>query len=178
MKRSPIYGLLAEFENPHHLAAATWAARSQGYRRMDAFAPFGIDEVANALDFPKTAVPLVTLLGGLLGGSGAYLLQYWISAINYPINVGGRPFHSWPAFIVVTFECTILGASIAALLGMLALNGLPQPYHPLFNVPSFIKVSKDGFFLVIESRDPQFDLQRTHEFLALLNAKGIWEVPD
>ena len=176
--RAPIYGLLAEFETPHHLAAATWAARSQGYRCMDAFSPFAIEEVANALDFQKTSVPLVTLLGGLLGGSGGFLLQYWVSVVAYPLNVGGKPMNSWPAFIVVTFECTILGAALAALLGMLALNGLPQPYHPLFNVPSFAKASKDGFFLVIESSDPLFDLQKTHEFLGMLKATQVQEVPD
>src|SRR6266404_5671339 len=178
MKRNPLYGLLAEFESPAQLAAATWAARSQGYRRLDAFGPFGIEEVSNALDFHTTRVPLVTLIGGILGAGGGFLLQYWISAVAYPINVGGKPFNSWPAFIVVMFECTILGASLAALLGMLALNGLPQPYHPLFNVPSFAKVSKDGFFLVIESTDPKFDLQQTHSFLQDLNPKQISEVPD
>ena len=178
MKRSPIYGLLAEFESPRHLAAATWAARSQGYRRMDAFSPFGIDEVANALDFNQTSVPLVTLLGGILGGGGGFLLQYWVSVLAYPLNVGGKPLNSWPAFIVVTFECTILGASLAALMGMLALNGLPQPYHPLFNVPAFAKSTKDGFFLVIEATDPQFDLQKTAEFLQTLNATQVLEVPD
>jgi hypothetical protein len=177
-KRAPIYGLLAEFENPHQLAAATWAARSQGYRRMDAFSPFGIEEVSNALGFTKTSVPLVVLIGGICGGAGGFLLQYWISAINYPLNVGGKPLNSWVAFIIVTFEMTILGASLAALLGMLALNGLPEPYHPLFNVPAFARVTKDGFFLVIESTDPLFDLARTDEFLRTLNPRSVAEVHD
>jgi hypothetical protein len=176
--RSHIYGLLAEFETPHQLAAATWAARSQGYRRMDAFSPFAIEEVSNALDFRSTRVPLVVLIGGILGGLGGFLLQYWVSAIDYPINVGGKPLNSWVAFIVITFECTILGASLSALFGMLALNGLPEPYHPLFNVPGFSRVTKDSFFLVIESTDPQFDLTRTREFLAVLNPRMIEEVPD
>jgi hypothetical protein len=178
MRHVPLYGLLAEFDNPRHLAAATWAARSQGYRRMDAFAPFGIEEVARALDFRKTAVPLVTLIGGILGGLGGFFLQYWVSAINYPINISGKPLNSWVAFIVVTFECTILGASLTALLGMLALNGLPQPYHPLFSVPNFAHATRDGFFLVIESSDPLFDRVRTHEFLQILQAKSIVEVTD
>ncbi len=178
MKREVLYGLLAEFDNPHHLAAATWAARSQGYRKMDAFAPFGIDEVANALDFPRTGVPLVTLLGGICGGLGGFALQYWVATIAYPVNIGGRPFNSWPAFIVIMFECTILGASLAAVLGMLALNGLPQPYHPLFGVPHFSKTTKDGFFLAISARDPLFDRTRTAEFLAILNAKNVTEVVD
>ena len=180
MKRpaSHIYGVLAEFETPHQLAAAVWAARSQGYRRMDAFSPFAIEEVSNALDFRTTRVPLVVLIGGILGGLGGFLLQYWVSAIDYPINVGGKPLNSWVAFIVITFECTILGAALSAVFGMLALNGLPQPYHPLFNVPAFTRVTKDSFFLVIESTDPLFDLQRTREFLAVLNPRTISEVPD
>ena len=176
--RSHIYGLLAEFETPHQLAAATWAARSQGYRCMDAFSPFAIEEVSNALDFRSTRVPLVVLIGGILGGLGGFLLQFWVSTIDYPINVGGRPLNSWVAFIVITFECTILGAALSAVFGMLALNGLPEPYHPLFNVPGFSRVTKDSFFLVIESTDPQFDLARTREFLSVLNPRMIAEVPD
>ena len=178
MSRSRVYGLLAEFDSPHQLAAATWAARSQGYRRLDAFSPFGIDEVANALDFQKTSVPLVVLIGGILGGLGGFLLQYWVSTIAYPINIGGRPMNSAVAFVVITFECTILGGALSALLGMLALNGLPQPYHPLFNVPEFARASKDRFFLVIESKDPMFDARATREFLLTLNPKTLSEVPD
>jgi hypothetical protein len=180
MKRPPshIYGLLAEFETPHQLAAAAWAARSQGYRRLDAFSPFAIEEVSNALDFRTTRVPLVVLIGGILGGMGGFLLQYWVATIAYPVNVGGRPLNSWVAFIVITFECTILGAALSAVFGMLALNGLPEPYHPLFNVPGFARVTKDSFFLVIESTDPLFDLQRTREFLSVLNPRMVAEVPD
>jgi hypothetical protein len=180
MKRPPshIYGLLAEFETPHQLAAAAWAARSQGYRRLDAFSPFAIEEVSNALDFRSTRVPLVVLIGGILGGMGGFLLQYWVATIAYPVNVGGRPLNSWVAFIVITFECTILGAALSAVFGMLALNGLPEPYHPLFNVPGFARVTKDSFFLVIESTDPLFDMQRTREFLSVLNPRMIAEVPD
>jgi hypothetical protein len=178
MKRARTYGLLAEFASPTELAVATRAASAAGYRRMDAFSPFGIEEVSDALGFHQTSVPLLVLLGGIFGGGGAFLLQYWISVISYPLNVGGKPLNSWPAFIVPAFECTILGASLAAVLGMLALNGLPQPYHPLFNVPSFTKASKDGFFLVIESKDPKFDLQETYKFLVTLNPKQISEVPD
>lgn len=178
MRHTPLYGLLAEFHNPAQLAAATWAARSQGYRKMDAFSPFAIEEVANALDFPRTRVPLVVLIGGVVGGLGGFLLQYWASAIAYPVNIGGRPLNSWVAFIVITFECTILGASLAAVLGMLALNRLPQPYHPLFNVAGFARASKDSFFLVIESSDPLFDRNRTRDFLATLNPKMVTEVSD
>ncbi len=178
MKRTPIYGLLAEFTTPQGLAEAAHATHEAGYRRVDAFSPFGIEAVNEAIGFTKTRVPLVVLLGGILGGAGGFLLQYWISAVDFPINVAGKPLNSWVAFIVVTFECTILGASLAALLGMLALNGLPQPYHPLFNVPGFARASKDGFFLVIESTDPKFDLVETTRFLRDLNPKTVEEVPD
>jgi hypothetical protein len=176
--RSHVYGLLAEFETPHQLAAATWAARSQGYRRMDAFSPFAIEEVSNALDFRSTRVPLVVLIGGILGGLGGFLLQYWVSAIDYPLNVGGKPLNSWVAFIVITFECTILGASLSALFGMLALNGLPQPYHPVFNVPRFALASRNRFFLVIESRDAKFELEETRRFLETLNPREVTTVAD
>jgi hypothetical protein len=178
MKRVPIYGLLAEFATPTELTEATRAARAAGYRRMDAFSPFGIEEVSEALEFHKTSVPLVTLLGGVFGGLGGFFLQYWVSVIAYPINSGGKPFNSWPAFIVPTFECTILGAALAAVLGMLALNALPQPYHPLFNVPSFARVTRDSFFLLIESTDSKFNLDDTHKFLLKLNPKQVLEVPD
>ena len=174
--RAPIYGLLAEFETPHHLAAATWAARSQGYRRMEAYSPIGIDAVSDAMEFKSTRVPLVCLLGGIFGGLGGFFLQYWISAINYPVNVGGRPFNSWVAFIVVTFECTILGASLAAFLGMLALNALPQPYHPVFNAPRFALASKDVFFLAILAKDPHFDIHDTFQFLQSLGPREVTEV--
>ena len=178
MSRMRLYGLLAEFAGPTELAEAARRARQAGYRRMDAFSPFGIEEVSEALDFHRTSVPLVTLLGGLAGALGGFLLQYWVSAIEYPVNVGGKPLNSWPAFIVVTFETTILGASLAALLGMLALNRLPQPYHPLFNAPSFARATRDGFFLVVESADPQFDRRKTSEFLRSLKAKEVTEVND
>lgn len=177
MKRPPIYGLLAEFENPTELVQATRRAYAAGYRKMDAFSPFAVEELSEALGFHRTRLPVVVLIGGIVGAVGGYLLQYWISAINYPINVGGKPLNSWPAFIVVTFEMTILFAAFAAVLGMLALNGLPMPYHPLFNVPRFSHVTRDGFFLCIEAVDPQFDSERTRNFLKGLNAKEISEVP-
>src|SRR5205814_2378882 len=139
-----------------------------GYRRIDAYSPFPIEALAEAIDFHPTDVPLVVLVGGIIGGLSGFFLQYWIHVLNYPINVGGKPLNSWPAFIVVTFECTILGASLAAFLGMLALNGLPQPYHPVFNVPRFAFASKDRFFLVIESADPRFDIHDTFRFLESL----------
>jgi hypothetical protein len=167
---------VAAFATPEALLAATRRARCAGYRHMEAYTPFPVEGLAEALDFHHTHLPLVVLLGGLVGGVGGYALQYWINVINYPLNVGGRPLHSWPAFIPVTFELTILVAALAAVLGMLALNGLPMPYHPLFNVPRFASVTRDGFFLCIEARDPQFDRLETRRFLEDLAASEVAEV--
>lgn len=152
-----LYGLMAEFDTPTALVAAARRAYQAGYRRMDAYSPFPIEELHEAIGAHHTRLPLLVLLGGLAGGLGGYALQYWVSAVAYPINVGGRPFHSWPAFIPVTFECTILVAALSAVLGMLALNGLPMPYHPVFNAPRFALASRNRFFLCIEARDPRFD---------------------
>jgi len=177
LKRPPIYGLLAEFDGPKALVEAAHRAHKAGYRRMDAFSPFPIEELSEAIGFHHTNVPLVVLIGGLLGGLSGYLMQYWVSAINYPLNVAGRPLNSWPAFIVVTFEMTILGAALFGVFGMLALNGLPMPYHPVFHVERFAFASKDRFFLVIEARDPKFDRTQTEEFLKGLNPRAVTEVP-
>lgn len=177
MKRPPIYGLLAEFDTPTALVTAAHQAREAGYRRMDGYSPFPIEELAEALGFEKSSVPLVVLIGGILGGSLGYLMQYWISVINYPLNIGGRPLNSWPAFVVVTFEMTILGAALFTVLGMLALNGLPEPYHPVFNVERFAFATRDRFFLCIEARDPKFDRAATQKFLEGLKPKQVMEVP-
>ncbi len=171
-----IYGLLAEFEDPTTLVAATQRAYRAGYRRMDAYSPFPIEELHEALGGHHSRLPLIVLIGGLVGCVGGYLMQYWIANVAYPVNVGGRPFHSWPAFIPVTFECTILGAALFAVLGMLALNGLPQPYHPVFNVPRFALASQDRFFLVIEAKDEKFDRDATRQFLADLHPQGVFDV--
>jgi len=171
-----IYGLMAEFDDPNALVAATERAHHEGYRRMDAYSPFPIEELHKALGSRHTRLPLLVLIGGLFGCVGGYALQYWASAIAYPVNVGGRPLHSWPAFIPVTFECTILAAAAAAVFGMLALNGLPMPYHPVFNVARFERASRDKFFLLVESTDPQFDRERTRDFLKGLNPSEINEV--
>jgi hypothetical protein len=177
LKRPPIYGLLAEFDSPTALVEAAQQARQAGYRRMDGYSPFPIEELAEALGFEKSSVPLVVLIGGILGGSLGYLMQYWISVINYPLNIGGRPLNSWPAFIVVTFEMTILGAALFTVLGMLALNGLPEPYHPVFHVERFAFATRDRFFLCIEARDPKFDRAATQKFLEGLKPKQVLEVP-
>ena len=145
---------------------------------MDAYSPFPIEELHEALGAEKNRLPLIVLIGGILGGLSGYALQYWVAAIAYPINVGGRPFHSWPAFIPVTFECTILAASLAAVLGMLALNGLPTPYHAVFNVPRFALASRNRFFLVIESTDAKFALEQTRRFLETLSPREVTTVAD
>lgn len=176
--RSSVYGLMAEFDDPTTLVAATDRAHHQGYRRMDAYSPFPIEELHDAIGSPPSRLPLIVLIGGLLGCIGGYVLQYWVSVVAYPVNVGGKPFHSWPAFIPVTFECTILAAALAAVLGMLALNGLPMPYHPVFNVPRFALASRNRFFLVIEAADTKFELEETRRFLETLDPREVSTVAD
>src|SRR6266851_3155902 len=177
-RRSSVYGLMAEFDDPTALVAATNRAHGEGYRRMDAYSPFPIEELHEALGSPPSRLPLIVLIGGLSGCIAGYLLQYWVSVIAYPVNVGGKPFHSWPAFIPVTFECTILAAALSAVLGMLALNGLPMPYHPVFNVPRFALASRNRFFLCIESHDAKFELHETRRFLKALNPREVTTVVD
>jgi hypothetical protein len=178
MKRTPVYGLLAEFPSATDLVNAANQTREAGYKKLDAYSPFPVEGLAEAVGFHHDEVALVTLIGGIVGGLGGYFLQYWISVIDYPINVGGKPYHSWPAFIVPTFETTILCAAIFAVLGMLALNGLPMPYHPVFNVPRFAFATKDRFFLIVFATDPQYDGTDTRRFLEGLGARSIAEVPN
>jgi Protein of unknown function (DUF3341) len=171
-----IYGLMAEFEDATALVAATERAHAAGFKRMDAYSPFPIEQLHHAMGSPHSTLPLIVLIGGIVGCVGGFFLQYWAAGIAYPINVGGRPLNSWPAFIPVTFECTILVAALAAVLGMLGLNGLPMPYHPVFNVERFALASRSRFFLVIESRDKKFNVDDTREFLVTLNPRDIWPV--
>ena len=173
-----VYGLMAEFDDPNSLVAATHRAHAEGYRSMDAYSPYPIEELHEALGSHHTKLPLIVLIGGLTGCIGGYGLQYWASVVAYPLNIGGKPFHSWPAFIPVTFECTILVAALSCVLGMLALNGLPQPYHPVFNVPRFALASRNRFFLCIEAKDPKFDVDNTRRFLDSLNAREVSTVGD
>ena len=175
--RPPIYGLIAEFDTPTEIVVAARRAHEEGYRKMDAYSPFPVEGLSDAIGFHHDSVALICLLGGLLGLATAYVLQYWINVIAYPINIGGRPLHSWPSFIVVSFEMTVLFGGLAAAFGMLAMNGLPMPYHPLFNVPSFSFASRDKFFLCIEAVDPKFDRETTYKFLAGLGPRTITEVP-
>ena len=177
-KSATVYGLMAEFDDPNALVAATQKAHHEGYRRMDAYSAFPIEELHEALGRRHTRLPLIVLVGGLVGCIGGYSLEYWVSAMAYPINVGGRPLHSWPAFIPVTFECTILVAALSAVFGMLALNGLPMPYHPVFNVPRFALASRNRFFLCIEARDKKFDLTETRRFLETMNPREVSTVAE
>jgi hypothetical protein len=177
MKREPIYGMLAEFESATLLMEACNRTREAGYQKMDAYSPFPIEGLAEAIGFHKNRVPLVVLLGGITGALTGYGMQYWMSAVDYPINIGGRPLNSWPSFIIITFELTILFAGLSAALGMLALNGLPMPYHPVFNVPRFAMATKDRFFLIVFSSDPKYDAAATRQFLAGLAPRSLTEVP-
>ena len=172
----PIYGVMAEFDNPTALVNAARAARERGYRKLDAYSPFPIEELSEALHLHKNRLPLIVLIGGIVGGSLGYLLQYYVTVWHFPINVAGRPLHSWPAYIVITFEMTILLAAISCVLGLLALCGLPMPYHPTFNVPRFVLASRNRFFLCIESNDPLFDHDDTCRFLETLEPREVSEV--
>ena len=172
----PTYGLMAEFDNPTALVVAARAAREAGYRNLDAYSPFPIEDLSDALHLHHNKLPLIVLLGGIAGLLAGYLLQYYVTVWYFPINIGGRPLHSWPAYVVIAFEMTILFAAVAAVLGLLALGGLPMPYHPVFNVPRFALASRNRFFLCIESRDPLFDAGRTGDFLRTLEPREVSEV--
>jgi hypothetical protein len=176
MRRHPLYGLLAEFDNPDALLDAARRAHEGGYTRLDAFTPFPVEGLAEAIGFRKTRVPVIVLIGGLIGCCGGFFLQYYPNVIGYALNIGGRPYNSWPSFIPITFELTILCAALSAVLGMMALNGLPTPYHPVFNVPRFALATRNRFFLCIKAGDPKFDQQKTREFLAGLKAREVCDI--
>jgi len=176
-KRDPIYGLMAEFDSAQALVDAAKKTHEAGYKKIDAYSPFPIEGLAEEIGMHFDEVPLTVLIGGIIGGCTGYLMQYWMSAVDYPLNIGGKPPHSWPAFIVITFEMTILFAGISAVLGMLAFNGLPMPYHPVFNVPRFAFASKDRFFLIVFSSDKKYNPTETRRFMEGLDPKSISEVP-
>ncbi len=178
MSNARLYGLMAEFENPNDLVDAARRVREAGFTKFDAYTPYPIEALAEALQIHDRKLPAVVLGGGLLGGLCGYALCYWTSVIAYPLNVGGKPFHSAPAFIVPTFETTILFAAFAAVLGMFALNGLPMPYHPVFNAPRFALASRDRFFLCIEAVDPKFDHDETWAFLTKLGSRVVMDVEE
>lgn len=175
--REGIYGLLAEFNTPTELVVATERAREAGYRRMECYTPYPVEEAAEALHFHKTRVPLLCLLGGLMGLTTAFLMETWINVWAYPLNIAGRPLMSWPAFIIPAYEWTILFAGLSAAFGMIALNGMPQLYHPLFNAPNFRSgATTDKFFLCLEATDPQFSPAGTRSFLEQFPAVSVVEV--
>ena len=178
LQRSHIYGVMGEFATPEELIHAVEKVREAGYRRLDAYAPFPVEGLSEALGLKRNMVPLICLLGGLAGGVGGFFFQYWVAAITYPQNIGGRSLNSWPMFIPVTFELTVLGAAVFAVLGMLALNKLPMPHHPVFNVPRFALASNDRFFLCVEAKDPKFDRTSTEKLLVSLKAHDVCEVED
>jgi len=167
---------MAEFVHLPDLIDAARAARKEGYRKLDAYTPFPVEELADILHFHDRRLPVLVLIGGILGGFAGFGLQYWSSVIEYPMNIGGKPFNSWPAFIPATFEMTVLGAALTAVLGMLALNALPTPYHPVFNVPRFALSTRDRFFLCIKATDPQFDRDATRRFLERFTPRQVSEV--
>ena len=175
-KRLPIYGLMAEFHTPEDLVAAAEHATKSGYSKFDAFSPFPVEGLDEVVPSRGPYLPILVLVGGLIGCAIGFGMQYYISVMYYPMNVGGRPFNSWPSFIPVTFELTVLCAALTAVFGMLGLNGLPMPYHPVFNVPRFALASNDRFFLCIEAEDPKFAPETARQFLESVKGEHIAEV--
>ncbi len=171
-----IYGLMAEFDDPSAVVAAARLTYGAGYRRLNAYSPYPVEELMEAIGFHKNYVSQVVFVCGILGALGGLALQIWTSSIDYPLNVGGRPLISVPAFIPITFECTILLASFGAFFGNIIMNQLPQPYHPVFNVPSFARASSDRFFLCVKADDPKFNYGETRSFLEGLGAKEVTDV--
>src|SRR5438132_1757874 len=175
-KTQRLYGVMAKFDIPIALVSAARETYAAGYRRINGYSPFPIEELSDAIGFQRTTLPLIVLAGGIIGAVGGFFMQYWMEVIDYPINVGGKPFNSWPAFIPITFECTVLCAAFAAVLGMLALNKLPHPYHPVFNAPNFALATRDSFFLVIEASDRKFAHDEVTSFMKGLEPKDLIDV--
>jgi hypothetical protein len=176
MKNSALYGLMVMFDNPGDLLAAARKTYETGYRKIDAYSPFPIHGLAEAVGYRHRILPWIVLGGGIFGCVAGFGLQYWISVVAMPLNIGGKPLNSWPAFLPVTFECTVLAAALSAVLGMLALNGLPRPHHPVFNAPRFAMATRNRFFLCIEAVDPLFERHGTEKYLEELSPYGVMEV--
>lgn len=171
------YGIIAEFDHPEDVIEAARHAYDRGYRLMEAYTPFPVHGLPDALGFKHNKIPAVVLIGGIVGGLGGFFMQYYSAVLSYPIDVGGRPFNSWPAFIPITFEMTVLFAALAAVFGMLGLNGLPRPHHPVFNAPNFALASRNRFFLCIQARDPLFEAEAVRQVLSEHHPIAVNEVP-
>lgn len=176
MRRQPLYGMLAEFETPDALLEAARKTQAAGYKRLDAFTPMPVEGLAEAVGFHHTSLPLVVLIGGILGGTAGFFMCWYANVISFPLNIGGKPLNSWPMWIPITFELTILGAALFCVFGMLAMDGLPAPYHPVFNVARFALASRDRFFLLVKARDRRFDPVKTKEFLQSLQPREVSDV--
>jgi hypothetical protein len=172
-----LYGLAASFHSPEQIVEAAKKVHAAGYRRAEGYTPYAVEGLTEALGFHHTGIPLIVFVGGLVGCIGGYFMMWYANVISYPWNIGGRPPNSWPAYIPITFEMTVLGASLLALFGMLILNGLPSPYHPMFRAPTFELASQNRFFLCIEVADPEFKLDWTRQFLESLGPISVVEVP-
>jgi hypothetical protein len=172
-----VYGVIAEFHDAQELLDAANKTREAGYTNIDAFSPFPIHGLSDAIGFKHTKLSAIVLGMGAFGGFAGFFMCWFANVVHYPLNVGGKPLNSWPAWIPITFETTVLFAAFGAVFGMLALNGLPMPYHPVFNVPRFEQASRDRFFLVIQARDPKFELHQVRDFLDALNPREVTDVP-
>jgi hypothetical protein len=171
-----LYGLVAEFDDADDFLIAAGRTREEGYTRMEGYAPFPMEGMSEALGHTDTWIPKIMLVGGILGAFSGFGLLFWTTVVAYPLNIGGRPIFAWPSYIPITFEMTVLLSSLAGVVGMFLLNGLPSPYHPLFEAPNFDRATSDRFFLCVEAVDPRFDLEQTRSFLEGLRALQVSEV--
>lgn len=175
-ERRILYGLIAEYEDPHDLIVAAERTRAAGYRKIDAFSPLPIEGLSEALGQRDHFIPWIMVAGGIAGAVAGFGLIYYTTVIDYPLNIGGRPLFAWPSYVPITFELTVLLSALSGIVGMFMLNGLPQPYHPVFDAPNFEHASSDRFFLCIEAEDPRFDREETRQFMETLGAVRVSEV--